>query len=87
MWGYYGTDWRLCITPVGVPEMATHDENTAAFTRVRRIIKCCGTSITEENMAEELTTHTVLSVTGCVRFFKIHYFICGIDELSVVLSA
>ena len=61
----------LCITPVGVPEMAIHDENPAAFTRVGRSIKCRGTSLTQENMAEELTTHTVLSVTGCFRFLNL----------------
>ena len=61
----------LCITPVCVTEMAIHDAKTAAFIQVEEVSQCCGTSITiEENMAEALTTHTVLSVTGCVRFFK-----------------
>ena len=60
----------LRLTPVGGPEMDIHDDNTAAFTRVGRSITCRGTSITEENMAEAHTTHTVLSVTGCIRFLK-----------------
>ena len=82
----------LCVLPLQLPvsvtEMAIHDAKTAAFIQVEEVSQCCGTLITiEENMAEAHTTHTVLSVTGCVRFFKIHYFICGIDELSVVLSA
>ena len=77
----------LYFAPVGITEMAIHDATTAAFLQVEEVPLCCDTTITEGTMAEELTTHTVLSVTGCVRFFKIHYFICGIDELSVVLSA
>ena len=66
-------------------EMAIHDAKTAAFMQVEEVSQCCGTSITiEENMAEALTTHTVLSVTGCVRFFKIHPLF--VESMSFVSS-
>ena len=65
--------------------MAIHDAKTAAFMQVEEVSQCCGTSITiEENMAEALTTHTVLSVMGCVRFFKIHPLF--VESMSLVSS-